>query len=172
MIHTDNHGRPVCRWRHRNLGGYGRSASCTVRAEPASVPALRRAAAELSHAWSLPVTARDAVGLIVSELAANAVLHSGGGSVTVGLVLRDGAVGIEVRDTGRWRPRAATGPATAEDCSGRGLEIVQSLSESVVVIRSPGGTRVLARIALMWPADRGGPLEPALPAIACAAVPA
>jgi len=89
--------------------------------------------------------AADEVILCLSELAANAVVHSNsrrpGGTFTVRIERRPGAfIRIEVEDDGR--PWLAPAP---DPCSGRGLDIISALAAEWGVATSPAGRTVRAR---------------------------
>ena len=95
--------------------------------------------------------------LCLSELAANAVLHSGsrrpGGTFTVRIQSSPGAyIEIEVRDDGGPWLAAAPSPG-----SGRGLDIVRALAAEWGIATGPTGRTVWAR--LNWQ----GPLAPQVP---------
>jgi anti-sigma regulatory factor (Ser/Thr protein kinase) len=124
------------------------------------------------HHWTFPAR-RDQVGLArralaavldgcpvahdaifcLSELAANAVLHSasghGRGTFTVHAEIRPGqSVLIEVRDDGgSWQP--------GDDPDGRmhGLQIVEAIAAELAVWDEDGGRTV--RVRLNWPAGQG-----------------
>jgi serine/threonine-protein kinase RsbW len=95
----------------------------------------------------------DDVILCVSELAANAVLHSNsrkpGGTYTVRAEGCPGAsVRIEVEDDGGpWISKPAPDPA-----SGRGLDIISALAAEWGITSSPPGRAVWARIS--WPSRK------------------
>lgn len=106
-------------------------------AELASVSAARhfaRAALE-----SLPGTTRDAVELMVSELTTNSVKHA---ATTFELIIDCAAtyVRVEVTDTGAGEP-VARDPAPSEP-SGRGLRIVEVMSDKWGIKRSGDATTV------------------------------
>jgi serine/threonine-protein kinase RsbW len=92
----------------------------------------------------------DDVILCVSELAANAVLHSNsrrpGGTYTVRAEGRPGAsIRIEVEDDGGpWIRKPVP-----DSASGRGLDIIGVLAAEWGVTSSPAGRAVWARIT--WP---------------------
>jgi serine/threonine-protein kinase RsbW len=93
--------------------------------------------------------AADEVILCLSELAANAVLHSSshrpGGTFTVRIANCPGAyIRIEVEDGGG--PWLAPAP---DPCSGRGLDIIRVLAAEWGVATSPAGRTVWARFD--WP---------------------
>lgn len=93
--------------------------------------------------------AADEVILCLSELAANAVLHSNsrrpGGTFTVRMGNRPGAyILLEVQDDGGPWLALAPGP-----CSGRGLDIIGALAAEWGVATCPAGRTVWARFE--WP---------------------
>jgi serine/threonine-protein kinase RsbW len=93
--------------------------------------------------------AADEVILCLSELAANAVLHSNsrrpGGTFTVRIGSRPGAdIRLEVEDDGG--PWLASAP---DPGSGRGLDIIGALAAEWGVATSPAGRTVWARFD--WP---------------------
>jgi serine/threonine-protein kinase RsbW len=86
--------------------------------------------------------------LCLSELAANAVLHSNsrrpGGTFTVRIQSCHGAsVRIEVDDDGPWLAPAP------DPGSGRGLDIIRALAADWAVTPSPAGRTAWARFH--WP---------------------
>ncbi len=89
-------------------------------------------------------------GLVVSELVANSVRHSGvsgAGVVAVGVRLTDGGVRIEVEDPGRGGAVAARAPDLNRG-GGFGLHVVQAISERWGFERGAvDGTRVWAQLA-------------------------
>ncbi|MES4905668.1 MULTISPECIES: ATP-binding protein [unclassified Streptomyces] len=95
---------------------------------PKSVTFARRYTAKLVAGWGHPALADDAA-LIVSELAANAVLHGGipGRNFRVQLTLTKTLLRIAVSDAkGERLPRPRH--PTADDKFGRGLLIVRALA--------------------------------------------
>jgi serine/threonine-protein kinase RsbW len=97
--------------------------SCAFPATPAQARAARRSLARILDGHP---AADDAV-LCLSELAANATIHSrsrNGGHFTVRAQFGEGCVRVEVHDQGGpWKQ-----PAPAGDQHGRGLLIVASLA--------------------------------------------
>lgn len=95
----------------------------------------RRLAQGQLDAWGVAhgSEASDTAGLLVAELAANAVLHGyvAGRGFEVGLLLcEDGVLRIEVTDTRADRTLPVVAPVAAEDAeSGRGLLLVQALAD-------------------------------------------
>ena len=97
----------------------------------------------------------DDVILCVSELAANAALHSNsrrsGGTFTVRAKSHPGAgVRIEVEDGGGPWISAAPDPS-----HGRGLGIVRVLADDWGITTTPAGRAVWARITWQAPSDDG-----------------
>jgi hypothetical protein len=95
---------------------------------------------------------------VASELAANAVQHTGSGRdgwFGVEITWRPGCVRVTVADQGALAgPRLAAAP-TAE--SGRGLQIVQALSARVGVTGGTRGRAVWAEIPWTSPPRDGRP---------------
>ncbi|ASY34175.1 MULTISPECIES: ATP-binding protein [unclassified Streptomyces] len=115
----------------------------------ASVRKARDFAREVAGAWGYRELA-DALALVVSELVTNAVVHArcgAGRQVALTLVRGNGAVRVEVRDSGRGMPvpRAAV-PFTEE--SGRGLAVVDAVAADWGVRDEVVGKTVWALLAL------------------------
>jgi serine/threonine-protein kinase RsbW len=117
---------------------------------PGSPEHVRQVRADV---WSLLAgcPAADEVILCLSELAANAVLHSDsgrpGGTFTVRVESCHGAyIRIEVEDDGGPWLAPAPDPGSG---SGRGLDIVGALAADWGVATSPAGRTVWARFD--WP---------------------
>jgi serine/threonine-protein kinase RsbW len=128
------------------------AASPDVRAPAATYPGrpehVRQARADARRLLA-GCPAADEVILCLSELAANAVLHSNsrrpGGTFTVRIESRPGAyIRIEVEDNGV--PWLAPAP---DPGSGRGLGIIRVLAADWGVATSPDGHTVWARFS--WP---------------------
>ncbi|WP_051969246.1 ATP-binding protein [Kitasatospora azatica] len=128
-------------------------AACAMSVSVAAVPALRRFARDSAKRWSLPTGVVDQLCLVVSELVTNVVLHSGSPDVTVLISVENGSLTLEVRDTGRWRPRP-TRRRVAEDADaayGRGLDLVRLCSSWTRAGITPAGTRMVACLPLAAP---------------------
>ena len=117
--------------------------------DPASVPAARaRVAQRLAH---LPGDLLDDTLLVLSELLGNAVRHgaaatagptaASAGGVEVRWALAPGAVHLEVVDGGGGEPRVVDRGERA--VSGRGMAIVEALSQSWGTTALDGGRRVV-----------------------------
>ncbi|WP_030686191.1 ATP-binding protein [Streptomyces globisporus] len=106
-------------------------ASVTLPSDPASVPTARRYVAEVLDGWGLDGAddLADAIRLMVSELATNAVLHTFGQSPTFTVVVRlerEERLHIGVTDSHpRWPRRL---PAAVQQDNGRGMVIIRSLA--------------------------------------------
>jgi anti-sigma regulatory factor (Ser/Thr protein kinase) len=124
-------------------------------ADPASVPGARRFVTDGLTSWGLVELVEDAT-LCVSELAANAALHSGSGFMQIGMRRLDGVVRISVEDEGVV-PAQAVVPRPSfpdpdddsdtlrledEPTTGRGLAIVSVLASEWGVDETAAGKRV------------------------------
>ncbi|MFF3285656.1 ATP-binding protein [Streptomyces sp. NPDC003023] len=119
-------------------------------ATPRSVPLARRLARAVTRARQVSEAAEEALTVVVTELATNAVLHSGSPNVTVMFEADDSSLTVVVRDRGHWRARPAPRceGADMDAAFGRGLALVDAYSVDMSVRRSPQGTLVRAVIAL------------------------
>jgi anti-sigma regulatory factor (Ser/Thr protein kinase) len=124
----------------KSLELYGNPTDGEVRlaslAESAAV-ARRITYAVVRRQWTLPSrTAEDAV-LLVSELVGNAVRHTGASVFGLRMLRRRGRFRVEVRDPSRGLPCLM--PVQAMDTSGRGLFLVDTLSDRWGVDLLPRG---------------------------------
>ncbi|MPY58469.1 ATP-binding protein [Streptomyces spongiae] len=119
-------------------------------ARRSSVRAARHSMSARLTAWRLPGELCADVELLVSELATNAVRHTGSARFLCGIgLIPDGCLRLEVHDqdgTGRGLPRCEPGP---DDESGRGLLLVREIADAWGVDRSllTGGNAVWATLA-------------------------
>ncbi|MFF6874356.1 ATP-binding protein [Streptomyces sp. NPDC012474] len=133
-----------------------------LRATPRGARMARHLAVGRLHSWGIPhgTEASDAVALIVSELAANAVTHGRvpGRDFELRLSLLGGSVRVEVTDThsGPPSPPSPPGPRGVErpgllDEHGRGLLLVAALADRWEVLeRKPApGKTVRAEVGLL-----------------------
>lgn len=107
-------------------------SSITLPSDPASVSAARRHVCGVLREWGLPpgAPALDAVRLMVSELATNAVLHTSGLSPTFTVdvrLARAEELAIGVTDSHPRRPQRL--PAAVQQDNGRGMAIVRHLTK-------------------------------------------
>jgi anti-sigma regulatory factor (Ser/Thr protein kinase) len=89
---------------------------------------------------------RDALALIVGELAANAAEHQSGDAELVVRVHADGVVDVEVADGDPTIPTAVDGEPLDPD-GHRGLQLVRAISHSWGVRPEGTGKRIWARLA-------------------------
>jgi anti-anti-sigma factor len=122
-------------------------------ADPAQLSGLRRAVRGWVHAAALPAALGEDLQLALGEATANAVEHAYAstgepGEFACRLTHRgDGAVDVEVRDFGRWRPEP-----TNNSHRGRGLALIRGIATDVVIGSSPTGTQVRFRLPAPPPA--------------------
>ncbi len=142
-------GTPRTDIRPATLAGMARTAACHTTAARESVTTMRHFTVGVARQWGIPDEAREALGLIVTELVTNAVRHSGSCDVAVIVTARDSEIVASVRDSGRWHstPRLPDRPGEIATF-GRGLLLVSAYADSVTFDRSSHGTRVTARVAL------------------------
>ncbi|MDT3396319.1 ATP-binding protein [Streptomyces sp. B1866] len=101
-------------------------ARVSVTSEPVNVSLLRRLGDAALACWGLSHL-QDAVQLLVSEMATNAIRHGGGNKLLFSLFYEKGEVRIEVDDRAPARLRVRH-PRPDEE-SGRGLLLVDALSD-------------------------------------------
>lgn len=106
------------------------------RAESART-ARRLAEAVLRTKWHLPGQVTDNGVLLVSELVGNAVRHTGATRFGLRMYRGRGRVRVEVRDPSRGLPCLL--PVQELDISGRGLWLVERLSDRWGVDLQPRG---------------------------------
>ncbi|MDO0917169.1 SpoIIE family protein phosphatase [Streptomyces sp. DT2A-34] len=112
---------------------------------PDAVMHARRFTARTLRRWKVE-EATDPVLLVVSELVTNALVHTQG-PVSVDLTLRAGRVRVSVSDSS---PRAPAKPVIVdwESTGGRGLLLVEAMSESFGSVPVAGGKQVWSEIAV------------------------
>ena len=114
---------------------------------PAAPAEARRRVRDAIRSWRVPVDL-DAALLLTSELVTNAVRHEAGqGAQAVVLAIASscGRLRVDVHDTSRSRPTVAEVPADAE--TGRGLLLVETLSDEWGFHRTPAGKAVYFTLA-------------------------
>lgn len=141
---ADIHGAPV---------SSGSLAMCAMPASCQTVPALRRFTRHTAERWGVPDDTTYALCVVVSELVANAVLHSGSPDVELSLRVHGWTVIVQVKDSGVWEPyRRPDGLRTdGEEVYGRGLRIVRTYTTRCLVSTSERGTKVRAEMDLSAP---------------------
>ena len=106
---------------------------------PAAVAEARRRVRAAIASWQVPVD-QDAALLLTSELVTNAVRHEAGQAVMLVISCSRGRLRVDVHDTSRSLPAVADVPADAE--TGRGLLLVETLSDEWGFYRTPAGKAV------------------------------
>jgi len=122
---------------------------CRVRLAtgPAAPAEARRRVRDAIRSWQVPVDL-DAALLLTSELVTNAVRHEAGQraqAVVLAIVCSRGRLRVDVHDTSRSLPAVAEVPADAE--TGRGLLLVETLSDEWGFYRTPAGKAVYFTLA-------------------------
>jgi anti-sigma regulatory factor (Ser/Thr protein kinase) len=107
------------------------------RCQPESVPAARRFVREALHDQSRDIL--EAAELMATELATNCVQHART-SFELTIDHGRGQIRIEVRDTGPGRPVPRS--PTPQERTGRGLRIVEAMSDSWGIDPSSRGKTV------------------------------
>ena len=122
---------------------------CRVRLAtgPAAAAEARRRVRDAIRSWQVPVDL-DAALLLTSELVTNAVRHEAGHgaqAVVLAIACSRGRLRVDVHDTSRSLPAVAEVPADAE--TGRGLLLVETLSDEWGFYRTPAGKAVYFTLA-------------------------
>ncbi|MFF3358250.1 ATP-binding protein [Streptomyces sp. NPDC002917] len=121
--------------------GPARTAVVALPAEPASVSVARHWSTGLLSLWGVSAGDLSTAALVISELAANAVRY-GHAEMTVRLLQQTDRLYMCVTDSGA--PLVAHRLVIPQELAehGRGLAIVEALSEAIEVTREPEGWRV------------------------------
>jgi anti-sigma regulatory factor (Ser/Thr protein kinase) len=125
---------------------------CRVRLAtgPAAPAEARRRVRDAIRTWQVPVDL-DAALLLTSELVTNAIRHEAGQAgqaappVMLAIASSRGRLRVDVHDTSRSLPAVAEVPADAE--TGRGLLLVETLSDEWGFYRTPAGKAVYFTLA-------------------------
>ena len=119
---------------------------------PAAAAEARRRVRAAIRSWPVPVDL-DVALLLTSELVTNAVRHEAGQraqAVVLVISCSHGLLRVDVHDTSRSLPAVADVPADAE--TGRGLLLVETLSDEWGFYRTPAGKAVY--FTLVSPPDQ------------------
>jgi anti-sigma regulatory factor (Ser/Thr protein kinase) len=128
---------------------------CRVRLAtgPAAAGEARRRVRDAIRSWQVPVDL-DAALLLTSELVTNAVRHEAGQTaqpVVLAIACSRGRLRVDVHDTSRSLPAVAEVPADADADAdaetGRGLLLVETLSDEWGFYRTPAGKAVYFTLA-------------------------
>ena len=128
------------------------------RSFPATAGSIREARRfVLDQLSQVPDAMREQVGLIVSELVTNAVVHAAS-SYTVALDLEPQTLTLEVADKGNGLPFPADAPPPPDQHHGRGLLIVTQLASEWGVKQHAGdpGKTVWVKVPLSPRGRRAG----------------
>ena len=126
---------------------------------PAAAAEARRRVRAAIASWQVPVD-QDAALLLTSELVTNAARHEAGPAVTLVIACPRGRLRVEVHDSSRSLPAVAEVAADAE--TGRGLLLVEALSDEWGFYRTPAGKAVYFTLAFQpgQPDQAGQPDQP------------
>ncbi len=128
----------------QNASGHVEFVHRSYPADPQQLVLIRRELAGWLAPLALSETETADVVLAVDEAAANAVRHAYGpeesGAVELTLWTEPGTLSIEVVDHGSWRP-----PAERPTEGGRGIPLMSTMSEAVLIHYDERGSRVLLR---------------------------
>jgi anti-sigma regulatory factor (Ser/Thr protein kinase) len=114
--------------------------------QPVSVRRAREWARERLSAWELEDAADD-LGLVVSELMSNAVMHAHT-PAQLTLTVGDGVIEAAVSDRNAAVPAVPPVSAKGDAAGGRGLMLVDALATQWGVATEPEGKRVWFRTAV------------------------
>jgi anti-sigma regulatory factor (Ser/Thr protein kinase) len=123
-----------------------RRHGCRVRLAtgPAAAAEARRRVRAAIQSWQVPVD-QDTAILLTSELVTNAVRHEAAQAVMLVVTCARGQLRVDVHDTSPSWPAVADVPADAE--TGRGLLLVETLSDEWGFYRTPAGKAVYFMLA-------------------------
>ncbi|WP_436319901.1 ATP-binding protein [Streptomyces massasporeus] len=105
----------------------------------------------LRQQWRMPGPIAEAAVLMVSELVTNVVRHTGARTMGLRVRRRAGWIRIEVRDPSRGLPCLM---APGEGMNGRGLRVVDQLSDRWGVDLLPRGKTIWVELRLASPQAR------------------
>ena len=135
VCHQHSGVLPPANYGARPTNGDAATRSDVFVAVPEAVAAARHLVRDALETWGEDHLVPDGT-LIVSELATNAILH-GGSPFRASIARSADVVRIAVEDAGPGLPRGRSAPQDAMD--GRGIAIVQELSQGWGCDRSDGG---------------------------------
>jgi anti-sigma regulatory factor (Ser/Thr protein kinase) len=143
--------RPAERHERRERQERRERHGCRVRLAtgPAAAAEARRRVRDAIRCWQVPVDL-DAALLLTSELVTNAVRHEAdqrAQAVVLAIACSRGRLRVDVHDTSRSLPTVAEVPADADAETGRGLLLVETLSDEWGFYRTPAGKAVYFTLA-------------------------
>ncbi|MFI6846104.1 ATP-binding protein [Kitasatospora sp. NBC_00085] len=113
------------------------------------VPPARDAVVRIARSWGIAGEALGDIALVAEELLANAVVHAPG-RLLIGIYLSPdgGRVVIEVYDPSRRMPAGAANFGNSELTSGRGMLLIEGLSENWGAEPTTHGKKVWAELVV------------------------
>lgn len=113
------------------------------------VPQAREAVVRVARSWGIDPTSLGDIALVADELLANAVIHAPG-RLLVGIYLSPAGdrVVIEVYDPSRRMPTEAANFGNDELTTGRGMLLIEGLSETWGAEPTTHGKKVWAELAV------------------------
>lgn len=123
--------------------------SWTIWRVPEAVGHARRFTRRTMRTWGVPRDDIDTILLIVSELVTNALVHTDG-QVRLDLTLLDNRLRVSVADTSPRTPVKATSIGW-EATGGRGILLVEAMSETWGAVPVSGGKQVWAELSVSRP---------------------
>jgi anti-sigma regulatory factor (Ser/Thr protein kinase) len=117
-----------------------------VGSDPREVSRVRHAVTTALGVWGVQVDDRDVVALLISEVVTNALRH-GSPPVSLRAALRDSRLTVSV-DDGSTRPPTQLDDTAWDAIGGRGLHLVESLSDHWGVSVNGVGKRVWFQVRL------------------------
>ncbi|QFZ72538.1 sensor histidine kinase [Streptomyces fagopyri] len=122
--------------------------AAAVRFDAGALPVARDFALRVARDLGMARARLQDLNLVVAELTTNSVVH-GGGSGTLRIWAESGQIVCEVRDEGRLAdPLAGRHPVRPDQLGGRGLFLVNFVSDLVRVHTGTVGTTVRSYVAL------------------------
>ena len=144
---ADQCGTSAIRHQHCAAEMPQRAWTVVLPRHPRAAAVARRSAGETLRWWGLDDVAEAAL-LVISELVSNAVLHARASGPSLELRLRAGStrLRVEVHDTDA-RPPQLRRPAGLDE-GGRGLLLVEAITDEWGVYGTPTGKAVWAALQL------------------------
>ncbi|MEE1940267.1 ATP-binding protein [Streptomyces sp. TRM 70361] len=118
-----------------------KQAQFEVPAQRSSVGTARHLLTEWLGRWHCPRSVIDTAQLVISEFAANAVLHTASDRIVCRVLQGERRLRIEVCDQGTGPVGLAPRQAGPDSTSGRGLQLVDTLADAwgdIPAVRSRG----------------------------------
>ena len=141
-------GATLPRMESADLAGQPGTVSLTIPAKPEFLALCRLVLAGLAQTKSIDAETLSDLELAVTEACTNAITHAydeAGGTIVVRCLVGSDRVDVEIEDRGRGFDGAPGRPEETSE-SGRGLAVIQAVSDSVEVTRGPDGVGSRIRI--------------------------